>query len=57
MVLSNPTGRPLGGGEGYGFWVARPMTHVSGRLVRTAEELVQALDGTTDYLLYVDDES
>ncbi len=37
-ALHNPTGRPIGGGSGYGAWVARPAAPV-----RTATELRAAL--------------
>ncbi|MDJ0572973.1 MAG: VCBS repeat-containing protein, partial [Pleurocapsa sp. MO_192.B19] len=50
-ALDNPTGKPLGGGEGYGDWVPKPPS-----LVTSRNELIEALNSATPgTVVYVDD--
>jgi FG-GAP-like repeat/Major Vault Protein repeat domain len=52
-ALHNPTGRPLGGGEGYGAWVRQPVS-----VVRTRSELAAALaSARRGDVVYVDDDA
>jgi hypothetical protein len=52
-ALSNPTGRPIGGGEGYGDWA-----NAQAQPVSTAAELVDQLATATDgTIVYVDDDA